>query len=606
MKNWNYFTTNEIKPCGWLKRQLEIQAEGLCGNLDKIWRDVRDSAWIGGNGDNWERVPCWLDGFVPLAYLLENEDMIARAKRYIDIIIERQREDGWICPCKEEEIVTYDTWAIQLMSKTLTVYYECSKDERIPNVIYKMLKNYYDLLSLGKVKLGNSWGKFRWFECLIAINFLWKRTGEAWLKDLAKILKEQGVTPEEMILYWKTPLAHPRLESHIVNIALFLKYEAVSYEILGEEYKNNAEYLYNVLKNYNGTPVGLFTGDEHLAGLSPNNGTELCAVVEQMYTFEHLFATTGDVKWLERLEVLAFNALPATLSDDMWAHQYVQLSNQISCIRFPHTQHSVFTTNHSDAHIFGLEPNFGCCTVNHSHGFPKLALSTFAYNGDTVMNTLPIPAKLSTENCEVEVITEYPFKNKFLYKVKAKKNFIFKVRIPSFAKNLTVDSHESDLRILTFTLKAGEEREINVSFNVDVELVERPHDLRSVKRGSLVFSLPIAYEKKMYEYELDGVERKYPYCDYEYVGKSDWNYGFSDVCFECEEREIDKYPFSSEKPAIVLKAKMKKIPWGKERFFEDVCAMIPSSREPISGEEEKELYPYGSAKLRMTEMPLVD
>ncbi len=605
MKTWKYFATNEIEPCGWMKRQLEIQAEGLSGNLDKVWRDVRDSSWIGGDAEGWERVPYWLDGFIPLAYLLKNEDMIVRAKKYIDAIVEKQREDGWICPCKEEDIPTYDTWAVQLISKTLTVYYECSKDERIPNVIYKLLKNYYDLLSSGKIKLFH-WGASRWFECLIAINFIWKRTGEAWLKELAKILKEQGNDPEKMVALWKTPLAHARIETHIVSIAMLLKYEAVSYEILGEDYKDKAEYLYNVLKNYNGTAVGLFTGDEHLAGLSANNGTELCAVVEQMYSFEQLFAYTGDIKWLERLEVLAFNALPATFSDDMWVHQYLQQSNQINCIRFSYPNHTVFSTNQWEAHLFGLEPHYGCCTANLSQGFPKFALSAFAYSGDTVMNTLPVPTKLTAENCEVEIITEYPFKNRFCYKLKAKRDFTFKIRIPSFAKNLTVDGEESDLRMLTFQLKEGEEKTISVSYKAEIELVDRPHDLKSVKRGSLIFTLPIAYEKKQYEFERNGVERKYPYCDYEYIGKSDWNYGFSDVQFECEEREINEYPFSSTNPAVVIKAKMKKIPWGKERFFEFVCAQVPSSREPIGVEEEKELYPYGNAKLRMTEMPLID
>ena len=28
MTQWNFYTSNEIKPNGWLKRQLEIQAEG--------------------------------------------------------------------------------------------------------------------------------------------------------------------------------------------------------------------------------------------------------------------------------------------------------------------------------------------------------------------------------------------------------------------------------------------------------------------------------------------------------------------------------------------------------------------------------------------------
>ena len=93
---------NQIKPQGWLYQQLKIQADGLCGNLDKIWPDIRDSAWIGGSREGWERVPYWLDGFIPLAWLLDNEDMKQRAKYYIRSILSRQQADGWICPCKKK------------------------------------------------------------------------------------------------------------------------------------------------------------------------------------------------------------------------------------------------------------------------------------------------------------------------------------------------------------------------------------------------------------------------------------------------------------------------------------------------------------------------
>ena len=98
MKKYELFTAKEIKPAGWMLRQLEIEANGQSGNLDKMWPDVRDSAWIGGTCEGWERVPYWLDGFIPLAYLLDSDDMKARAKKYVDAIIERQCEDGWICP----------------------------------------------------------------------------------------------------------------------------------------------------------------------------------------------------------------------------------------------------------------------------------------------------------------------------------------------------------------------------------------------------------------------------------------------------------------------------------------------------------------------------
>jgi hypothetical protein len=132
MNAWSFYTSKELSPRGWLRRQLEIQAQGLSGNLHKIWPDVRDSAWIGGDREGWERVPYWLDGFIPLAYLLNDEALIADAKKYVDAILASQQEDGWICPCPENARARYDTWAVQLISKTLKVYYDCSGDERIP------------------------------------------------------------------------------------------------------------------------------------------------------------------------------------------------------------------------------------------------------------------------------------------------------------------------------------------------------------------------------------------------------------------------------------------------------------------------------------------
>lgn len=603
MKKWNLYTSNELKPQGWLKRQLEIQAEGLSGNLDRVWPDVRDSAWLGGTAEGWERVPYWLDGFIPLAYLLENEELIGRAGKYMNAIMSFQKPDGWICPCKDEERSTYDTWAILLISKVLTVYYECSGDERVPDVIYKVLKNYYEMLSSGEIELFR-WGKYRWYEGFIAINFLYERCHEDWLIKLAKLLKAQGMDYNCAISLWKRPLNHWKLDTHIVNIAMMLKSEAVSGEILGEEYTDNAEKLYQILKQYNGTPVELFTGDECLSGLSPIQGTELCAVVEQMYSYELLYACTGESKWAERLEVLAFNALPATISDDMWTHQYDQMSNQIACQRFPGK--ALFRTNNREAHLFGLEPNYGCCTANFNQGWPKLALSAFMYAEDSVVSVIPIPSELTTADKHVTLRTNYPFENSFVYTAEAKKDFTLLIRIPSFAQDLTVNGEKAVGETLSFPIHAGETKEIRIAYETKPLFVERPHELMTAKCGSLVFSVPIQYEKKMYEYEANGVERKFPYCDYEYIPRSEWSYAYSGTELELEHREISEIPFSSEKPPVVLKAGVKKIEWGLEDGYETVCARVPESREPVSEREEVLLYPYGCAKLRMTELPLID
>ena len=67
-----------------------------------------------------------------LAYLLRDEEMIATVKKYVDAILSAQQPDGWICTCPGNKRAKYDTWAVQLISKTLTVYYECSGDARVP------------------------------------------------------------------------------------------------------------------------------------------------------------------------------------------------------------------------------------------------------------------------------------------------------------------------------------------------------------------------------------------------------------------------------------------------------------------------------------------
>lgn len=603
MRKWQFYTTNEFKPSGWLLRQLEIQAEGLSGNLDKVWPDIRDSKWIGGDREGWERVPYWLDGFIPLAYLLDNEDMKQRAKKYVDAIIANQQEDGWICPCAKEERKGYDSWAVQLISKVLTVYYECSKDERIPSVTYKVLKNYYELLKSEEIKLF-CWGEFRWFEALIAIDFVYGIYKEDWLFDLAKILKEQGTNYNDVIDTWKRPLNRWTFHTHIVNLCMMLKSEAVCLGLAGDEYTDNAEYLRSILDEYNGTPVGLFTGDECLSGLSPIQGTELCAVVEQMYSYELLYAYTGDAKWAERLEVLAYNALPATISEDMWTHQYNQMSNQMACQKFP--GRSLFRTNNSEAHLFGLEPNYGCCTANFNQGWPKFALSGFMYNGDTVMCGIMMPASLCAEQGEINVTTNYPFENSAKFEIKAKKAFVFKVRIPSFAKNIKINGEAFEGNELTVEIKAKETKSVCLEFDTEVYFESRPYSLNTVKRGSLVFSLPVKFDSVMHEYEWGGVWRKFPYCDYELVPESKWNYGFSSDSLTVEKKAVSDIPFSFNNPPVVVKAKVKEINWGLEEGFETVCAKIPESRAPISDEEEVDLIPYGCAKLRMTELPFVE
>ncbi len=123
--------------------------------------------------------------------------------------------------------------------------------------------------------------------------------------------------------------------------------------------------------------------------------------------------------------------------------------------------------------------------------------------------------------------------------------------------------------------------------------------------GSLLFSVPIEYEKQMREYVKKGVERKFPYCDYQFIPKTPWNYGYIDDDFEIKYNGVATVPFSQDTPPITVEAKMQQINWGLKFPYKSIARKTPKSRNPISEIQKIKLCPYGCAKLRMTEMPII-
>jgi hypothetical protein len=88
------------------------------------------------------------------------------------------------------------------------------------------------------------------------------------------------------------------------------------------------------LKQSYGVATGLTCGDEFLCNVpsspercrkSPSRGTELCAIVESMFSYNEMFSIHGEVVFADRAERIAFNALPGAWASpeggDMWNHQ---------------------------------------------------------------------------------------------------------------------------------------------------------------------------------------------------------------------------------------------------------------------------------------------
>ena len=329
-----------IKPTGWLRRQLQIQADGLSGHLDEFWPDLSaNSGWLGGTGESWERGPYFLDGLVPLAYLLGDPALIGKATKWVGWTLSHQRPDGSIGPERNK-----DWWPNMVMLKALTQYQEFSGDPRVIPLMQRYFR--YQAAHLAERPL-QEWAKFRWADEVVSILWLYNRTGDASLLELARSLQHQGynwkaesahlpftrkTTKEELGLKPGVSNTEIALSAHGVNNAMALKTSAVWSLVSGDASdRQAARQQLGEIEKYHLLPSGIFSCDEHLAGPDPVQGTELCSVVEAQFSLEQMIAILGDASLADRLEKIAFNALPATFSADMWAHQYDQQPNQVLC-----------------------------------------------------------------------------------------------------------------------------------------------------------------------------------------------------------------------------------------------------------------------------------
>ncbi len=605
-----------VRPTGWLRRQLEIQATGLGGHLDETWSDVGpNSGWLGGTGESWERGPYFLDGLVPLAYLLNDDRLKAKAQKYVNWTLTHQAANGMIGPSSND-----DWWPRMVMCKVLAQYEEATGDPRVVPLLTRYFDHQLEALPSRPLR---DWGRFRWQDNAMVVLWLYNRTGDPKLVDLVKLLHAQGfdwqkefanfrftqaVTPEAIKLDQNEGLGDSALSSHGVNNGQALKAAPIWSMVSGAAAdREGIREMLAKLDQFHGLPNGMFSCDEHFAGRNPSQGSELCTVVETMFSLEQSMAILGDARLGDRLEKIAFNALPGTFTDDMWAHQYNQEPNQVevSAHRKP------WTTDGPESNIYGLEPNFGCCAANFHQGWPKFASSLWMASHDGGL----VAAVYSP--CEVETIvrgtfvqiaetTDYPFREtvRIVVSPSAAVRFPLRLRVPGWAKGATVRVNE---QAVNGPVEAGwmkVDRTWTTGDVVELTLPMSPQMLTgyresvSIERGPLVFSYPIG--ESWVKLRTHGMT-----ADWQVFPTGAWNYALdvSEVhALQAEEHPIGGTPFALTGTPVTVQVAARKLPaW---RAVDGVAELVPQS--PVSSEDPEEhitLVPYGAAKLRITAFP---
>ncbi|MCR4412098.1 MAG: glycoside hydrolase family 127 protein [Thermoguttaceae bacterium] len=610
-----------VKPDGWLRRQLELEADGFSGRLGELSSFLKPegNAWLSpkGEGDRstWEELPYWLKGFGNLGYLLEDPRIIKEARRWLEAAIASQREDGYFGPRRNLDRSPDvkgkpDMWPNMVMLNALQSYYEYSGDERVPKLMTAYFR--WQMQVPEQDFLAPFWQQQRAADNLASVYWLYNKTGEPWLLDLARKIHRHTANWTDGIASW-----------HGVNIAQSFRGPAVYY-VLSKDPKHLAATVRNyttVMDLYGQVPGGLFGADENCRPgyTDPRQAAETCTMVEMMLSHEMLLKITGDLVWADRCEEVAFNSLPASMTADLRALRYLTAPNMVLSDR-----HNKSPGLQNGGAMLLFDPrSHRCCQHNVAHGWPYFTEHLWmATPGNGLCAAMYAPCEVTAKvgdgtQVKIKEITQYPFGDAVEMALSAPKpvRFALSLRVPGWCQGAEVKLNGVSagppvpggrFAVVERLWSDGDRLSLLLPMRIALTKWAKNKDSVSVHRGPLTYSIKIG-EKIV----RAGGDDKWPAV--EIHPTTDWNYGLvldakdPAASFEVVEKPgpLAPQPFEVSAAPIALRAKAKKIPAWKKDYLGLVGTLCPS---PVRSEEPVEtitLIPMGCARLRIASIPVI-
>jgi hypothetical protein len=630
-----------IKPEGWILKYLELQRDGLTGQLGTIsaWLEKKNNAWFSGTGKGdhgWEEVPYWLKGYGDLGYILNDKSMIDETKSWLEKVFQSQHADGFFGPGevvydKQNNMVKIpDLWPNMLMLWCVQSFYEYSNDARVIPFMTKYFK--WENKVPDSLLLKTYWEHSRGGDNLYSVYWLYDHTGEKWLLDVANKIYRNTAN-------WSQANNLPNW--HNVNVAQSFREPATYFMQNKDSSSLKATYndFYLIRNIYGQVPGGMFGADEDARKgyTDPRQAIETCGMVEQMSSDEILTGITGDPMWADNCEDVAFNTYPAAVMPDFRGLRYLTAPNMV--------------VSDSKDHAPGIE-NAGpfltmnpfssrCCQHNHSQGWPYYEEHLWMATPDNgiaalLYNSSEVTAKVGNRaghTVTLKQITNYPFDEHIKIEVNTDKSVQFPLylRVPGWCNKATVSVNGKGVNVeakagsyirLENNWKKGDVVELTLPMQVVLQQWTKNKNSVSVNYGPLTFSLKIKeYYKKMDAKDAAEKDSKWqPTADqskwpaYEIYPASMWNYGLYlanqpvSQQFEVIKRPwpSDDFPFTQKDVPIIIKAKGKLIPfWTTDQY--GLCGVLPQSPVNVTTKEQPiELIPMGAARLRVSSFPVVE
>ncbi|MBP7934631.1 MAG: glycoside hydrolase family 127 protein [Phycisphaerae bacterium] len=611
----------QIRPDGWLRHQLDLMARGMVGRLPEIspWCNLVTSAWADprGEGQNpWEEMPYWLKGLVSLGFAIARPDIVEQARRWVNAILAGQRPDGYFGP--EVNRQHGDLWSNMCVLFALRTWHEATSD---PRILPAMTRYFRWMASIPPERL-YSYAKFgytcrEWWQSirggdnLDSIYWLYNRTGESWLLELARVNHERTSDWVNGIASW-----------HGVNICQCFREPAQYYRQSNDPahlQATNRNYQ-EVMDAYGQVPGGMFGADENCREgyTGPRQAAETCSMVEFMFSSEMLVRITGKTLWADRCEDVAYNSFPASTGPDFMSLHYLTAPNMVQCDR---ADKSPMVENNGDTCSYSPYEQHRCCQHNVAFGWPYfLEHLWMATPGNGLAAVFYAPSELAVkvgDGTEIGVreTTDYPFGEEVQFQFSMPKpvSFPLTVRIPGWCEGarIRINNQNVDLplksgqwAVLDRNWNDGDKVELKLPMEIAIRGWEQNHNTISVDRGPLTYSLRIG--ERWVRYGDAG-----KWSSWEVFPTTPWNYALIvDPAHPAQSVEVvpadmplHPQPFTPDHAPITIKVKGRKVPTWKQEA-NGLVGVEPQSpvktQEPI---ENLTLIPMGCARLRISAFP---
>lgn len=525
---------------------MNLMSSGLAGHQYDFYHIVQHSPWLGGHSEYsplHEGLPYWFNGLVPLAYGIHDLRLIQQVEDASDYVLNHQNVDGWLGP---EQAGDRDLWGRFpfMLGLIQQVEAEPGRASKIIPAMYRFVNLMHRMLLNGK-GLRRIWGQVRYPDMIITLQWLYENYPENNAQILIEtmyLLKQHGL---DWTCYWtesnyifkdldlvQPPIRFPSPEfafTHGVNAVQGLKAGAVIYRFdynqsLIQTSRDAVDWTFT----YHGDPAGSVIGDERESGVAPNRGSELCTAIEAMYSLSYLYQMFGDKTYADRCELAAFNALPVSVTGDHWARQYLALPNEPFAERLPDP--TSFWNVGGDGIIYGLEPNYPCCTVNLPQGLPKYLSASYVRVGENgIGHALLGPAEMSTTTkagtfVSIQCNTTYPFGPNLNYKVTSSAAFTFFLRVPGWADLRTsfieinangaenLIQPDQNTGMISVVLSAGKNT-VAYKLGARIRVEPRGNDSVSIYHGALLYALDVGQTVSDLPVKLFNESATYPTVD---------------------------------------------------------------------------------------------